>query len=80
MHFFGGLHRRQRYIKRHEGEGLITNNIYYYGNVNQNKKSLLEKLGVTVISFRQKGLSQSSPTYYEIQYKYFLDKIEKFCK
>jgi hypothetical protein len=74
------LNRRQRYIKRYEGDGLITNKIYYYGNVDQNKKSLLEQLGVTVISFRKKGLSQSSPTYYEIQYKYFLDKIEESCK
>ena len=74
------LNRRQRYIKRYDNEKLITNKIYFYGNVGNKKKALLERLGVTVFPFRRKGLTPLVPSYYEQQYQYFLDKIEKLCK
>lgn len=74
------LNKRQRYVKKYERENLITNKIYFYGNVGTKKKALLEQLGVKVFSFRRKGLTPSAPSYYEQQYQYFLDKIEKLCK
>lgn len=74
------LNKRQRYIKKYKGENLITNKIYFYGNVGNEKKALLERLGVKVFPFRYKGLTPSATSYYEKQYQYYLDKIEKLCK
>jgi hypothetical protein len=74
------LNKRQRYIKQHSRENIISNNIYFYGDVEENKKALLMKLGVEVCSFDSKGLKNTDSSYYKKQYEFYLDKIETYCK
>ena len=74
------LNKRQRYIKQHSRENIISNNIYFYGDVEENKKALLMKLGVEVCSFDSKGLKNTDSSYYKKQYEFYLDKIESYCK
>ena len=74
------LNKRQRYIKQHSRENIISNNIYFYGDVEENKKALLMKLGVEVCSFDSKGLKNIDSSYYKKQYEFYLDKIETYCK
>ena len=66
------LNRRQRYIRQHGSEGIITNKIYYYGDVEENTSKLLRRLGIEVRVFPEKD----SHTSYEEQYEYFIDEIE----
>lgn len=74
------LNRRQRYIKQFGKENTISNKIHFYGNTSNSMKKLLNKFGVEVYTFRQKGLKPNDPLYYEIQYNYYIDKITSFCK
>lgn len=74
------LNKRQRYIKQYSRENLITNNIYFYGNVEENKKTLLMRLGVEVCSFDPKRLKDNDSSSYKKQYEFYLDKIETYCK
>lgn len=73
------LNRRQRYIKQFGKENTISNKIHFYGNTSNSMKKLLNKFGVEVYTFRQKGLKSSDPLYYEVQYNYYIDKIASFC-
>lgn len=73
------LNRRQRYIRQY-GEMLISNKIYFYGNIEDNKKALLMRLGVEVVSFEHEGLNTADPLYYNKQYDYYLNMIEKHGK
>ncbi|MBQ3244520.1 MAG: hypothetical protein IJB01_07940 [Bacteroidaceae bacterium] len=74
------LNRRQRYIKQFGKENTISNKIHFYGNTSNSMKKLLNKFGVEVYTFRQKGLKPNDPLYYEVQYNYYIDKITSFCK
>ena len=74
------LNKRQRYIKQYSRENLITNNIYFYGDVEENKKTLLMRLGVEVFSFDPKRLKDDDSSSYKKQYEFYLDKIETYCK
>ena len=73
------LNKRQRYIKQYSRENLITNNIYFYGDVEGNK-TLLMRLGVEVCSFDPKRLKDDDSSSYKKQYEFYLDKIETYCK
>ena len=74
------LNKRQRYIKQYSRENLILNKIYFYGDVDENKETLLMRLGVEICSFNPKGLKNTDSSYYKKQYEYYLDKIETYCK
>lgn len=74
------LNKRQRYIKQLGKENIISNKIRFYGNTSNSMKKLLNKLGVEVYTFRQKGLKPDNPLYYKMQYNYYLGKIASFCK
>ena len=67
------LNKRQRYIKNSIEGKVIKNKIYYYGDAPEEKKILLEKLGVDVISYP----FNDNVTNYEKQYEYFIDEIKK---
>jgi hypothetical protein len=69
------LNKRQRYIRQYENEGIITNKIYYYGDVTDNMARLLGSLGVEVHMFPKSENSAS----YEEQYKHFINEIESCC-
>lgn len=65
------LNKRQRYVRLYGKDAIINNKIYYYGNIDKGKKTLLERLGVKVYS--------SPDTSFQDQYNYFIDIISDFC-
>lgn len=69
------LNKRQRYIRQYGNEGIITNKIYYYGDVTDNMARLLRSLGVEVHMFPKAENSAS----YEEQYRQFINEIELCC-
>ena len=74
------LNKRQRFIKQFSRENYISNQIFFYGNVDAQMEALLTQLGVKVYPFRQKELSESDSSYYEEQYKYYLNIIKAHCR
>ena len=65
------LNKRKRYIRQYGNEVGINNKIYYYGDVEDNMRQLLNRLGVEV-----RQAPPSCQTSHEKQYDYFIDEIE----
>lgn len=65
------LNKRKRYIRQYGNEVGINNKIYYYGDVEDNMRQLLNRLGVEV-----RQAPPSCQTSYEKQYDHFIDEIE----